>query len=278
MTADSNNKAGAKNETAGADGAGIDGAEVQAWHTRLLRMSLSLEDNRAYWENYRPGLGKALAETAFEERWFGGKSMERVRRLLSDLRYRYNEHPMALAVLRAWRPRDPEISRSVCHWHLQLSDPMYREFTGKFLVERRRRPEPRVDRGATVRWLTARNPGRWAMSTAIRLAENLLTSAAEAGLCSARPGVRRLAWPDVSNISLSYLLYLLRRVKFAGAMTDNPYLLSTLPGPEDIERRTRDLPGLAIRRMGDLRDFDWAHPDLRTWAVHALGLDPEEIA
>ncbi len=273
MTAESNDKPGGLNETEG-----VDGAEVQSWHTRLLRMSLSLEDNRAYWENVRPGLGKALAETAFEERWFGGKSLARVRLLLNNLRYRYNERPMALAVLRAWRPRDPDIRRSICHWHLQLSDPMYREFTGDFLVERRRRPEPRVDRDAVVRWLAARNPGRWAMSTTIRLAENLLTSAAEAGLCSGRPGVRRLAWPGTSDVSLSYVLYLLRRVAFNGSMTANPYLFSVLPGPGDIDRRTRELPGLAIRRMGDLRDFEWTHPDLRTWAVHTIGLDPEEFA
>ncbi len=267
MTADANDKPGALNGTSPKDG-----EEAKAWRPRLLRMSLSLEDNRAYWENFRRGLGKALAETAFEERWFGGKSLARVRLLLNNFRYRYNHYPMALAVLLVHRPAEPEIVRSICHWHLQLSDPMYREFTGDFLVQRRFRPDPRVDRDAVVRWLTARNPGRWAMSTTIRLAENLLTSAAEAGLCSTKPGVRSLAWPGTPDVSLAYLMYLLRRTRFNGAMTANPYLFSVLPGPGDVERRTRELPGLAIRRMGDLHDFEWTHPDLRSWAVHTLAV------
>ncbi|MCY7322293.1 MAG: hypothetical protein LH660_10975, partial [Phormidesmis sp. CAN_BIN36] len=58
------------------------GAEVTQFHTRMLRVSLAVEENRAYWEHLQLELPKEKrAVVAFEKRWFGSKSMERVRRL-----------------------------------------------------------------------------------------------------------------------------------------------------------------------------------------------------
>ena len=53
------------------------GSEVELFHTRLLRISLAVEDSRAYWEHLSlevPPEKRAIA--AFEERWFGSKSLD----------------------------------------------------------------------------------------------------------------------------------------------------------------------------------------------------------
>jgi hypothetical protein len=50
------------------------------------------------------------------------------------LRARFDAFPNALHVLQRWPHMSPDTRRVVCHWHLQLSDPLYRDFTGTFLV------------------------------------------------------------------------------------------------------------------------------------------------
>ena len=40
---------------------------------------------------------------------------------------------------------DPATRQVICHWHAQLSDPIYRRFTGEFLIERRTLKDPKVE-------------------------------------------------------------------------------------------------------------------------------------
>ena len=252
--------------------------EVTSDHTRLLRVSLSPEDNRAYWENYQSGIKlKNLATVAFEERWFGSKSMNRIKDLLNDFRYRFVRFPSALNVLCAWRPNDPFDRQNIAHWHLQLADPLYRDFTGSFLLSRRNLTRPRIDMAGTVRWITDRVGDRWAVSTKNKIAMNLVTSAADAGLCSNNPGIRNLSFPKVSDISLAYILYLLRECTFEGTLLDNPYLASVGLTGSFIEKRVRKLPGLSYSRMVNVQNFHWLHPDLKTWAKDVLSISSEEV-
>ncbi|MDI9636207.1 hypothetical protein QM565_10485 [Geitlerinema splendidum] len=109
------------------------GKEVSQFHTRILRVSLAVEESRAYWEYLKRDTPKEKRATvAFEERWFGSKSMDRVRCLLSEFNHRYEAYPVALDVLMQWRPSDPLTRQNICHWHMQLADPTYRAFTGVF--------------------------------------------------------------------------------------------------------------------------------------------------
>ena len=122
-------------------------SEETVVHTRILRLALGIEDSRSYWEHVDPAVPPARRSLiAFEQRWFGSKSLERVRFLLAAFADRYDAFPEALDVLRRWRSMDVATRQVVCHWHLQLSDPMYRRFAGKFLVERRGSANPKVDR------------------------------------------------------------------------------------------------------------------------------------
>lgn len=92
-------------------------------HTGILRLALAIEDSRCYWEHVDANIpAGARARHAFEGRWFGAKSMERVRYLLASFQARYDAFPRALPVLAHWRNMDLPSRQVICHWHLQLSD------------------------------------------------------------------------------------------------------------------------------------------------------------
>jgi hypothetical protein len=246
-------------------------SEITEVHSRLLRLSMVIEESRAYWAHSQTERnGNTLPTTAFEQRWFGDKSMTRVRLLLSDFAHRFDAYPAALTVLRQWHPNDPLTCINICHWHTQLTDPLYRVFTGVFLEQRRLLPQPTVDREVVARWVEG-NMGRpWAPATVIRMADSLLTCASSAGLCTQKAGVRNLIYPKVTDEALVYWLYFLRHLDFAGTLLTNPYLASVGLSDGFLEQRLRRLPGLSFQRMGDLTEFIWEYPDLLTWAEAAL--------
>jgi hypothetical protein len=211
------------------------------------------------------------AAVAFEERWFGSKSMARVRLFLGELHYRFDSFPAALEVLSCWRPADPITRQNICHWHLQLTDPTYRAFTGEFLEQRRDQGLTAIDRDVVARWLTQEFKLDWARVTLQRMASSLLTAAAAAGLCSSGSGSRTIVYPKVSNESLGYWLYFSRHLSFKGSQIDNPYLRSVGISKLNLEQRVRQLPGFNFSCMSDLHDFGWHYPDLQTWASEILG-------
>lgn len=241
--------------------------EATQVHTGILRMALGIEDSRSYWEHVDPSVpAPERALLAFEQRWFGNKSLDRVRFLLSSFLLRYDAFPEALSVLRRWRAMDASARQLICHWHLQLADPIYRRFSGQFLVERRTLTDPKVDRSIVLRWIKTQFPDRWSESTCVQFASKLLSAASEAGLASSGRDPRLLLVPRVSDVALAYLLHLLRTIPFAGTMTDNPYLASVGLTDGFLDQRLRALPGLQYRRMGDLTEWNWQAPTLTTWA------------
>lgn len=251
------------------------GAEARTIHTRLGRVSLAVEESRSYWQHARPGTPAAqLAEQAFEQRWFGNRRMPRVLVLLRTFAERFDAYPLALETLHRWRPADPTTRRNVCHWHTQLSDPLYRRFTGELLPGRWLRPEPTIDRDVIARWLDDTTGGQWSPPTSSRIASGLLAAATEAGLCAAGAGKHPLRIPRVSDEALTYLLYLLREIDRAGGVLESPYLRSLGLGGTLLEQRLRRLPALDYRRHGDLHDFGWRYPELLSWAEHKLELNP----
>ncbi len=246
--------------------------EADVLHTRLLRLALGAEESRSYWENGHDTPSNERSTLAFEERWFGGKSLERVRFLLSSFVVRYDAFPEALHVLRRWRRMETLTRKLICHWHLQLSDPLYRAFTGTFLVERARTrtPESKVDRDIVRRWLKTTLPERWSEATYVQFASKLLSAASEAGLVTEKRDPRALLVPQVPDLALAYLLQLLRGIHFKGTLLENPYLESVgLTGPF-LDARLRKLSGLEFRRMAHLTELSWESPTLRAWAEETL--------
>lgn len=242
-------------------------SEVAEVHTRILRLALGVEESRSYWENVDPSVpASARPLAAFEQRWFGAKSLERTRTLVPNFVDRYDRYPEALEVLRRWRSMDAATRTLVCHFHLQLSDPLYRRYTGEYLVARRVLRDPKVDRDSTLRWVQDEYPERWSASTCVQFASKLLSAASEAGLVSAKRDPRTLLLPKVTDLALGYLLHLLRGVDFAGTLTENPYLASVGLTDTFLDQRLRTVRGLSYRRMAHLREFEWEYPSLSTWA------------
>lgn len=247
------------------------GKEVSQFHTRLLRTSLALEESRAYWKHFSVDIPREQrAVIAFEERWFGSKSMARVRSLLVEFSHRFEAYPMSLAVLQHWQPNDPTTRQNICHWHMQLSDPIYRNFTGVFLEQRRLQPNSDIDRDIVARWVTQQLESEWSAATTFRLATGLIATAAAAGLCSENSGMRSLKYPKVTDEALAYWLYFLRDLYFEGSLLSNPYFNSVGLFESFLEQRLSRLPGLSFTRMGDLYDFGWHYVGLKSWAMQIL--------
>lgn len=246
-------------------------AEATGVHTRILRLALGIEDSRSYWEHVDPKVPVADRPLiAFEQRWFGSKSLDRVRFLLSTFAERYDAFPEALVVLRRWRSMDAPTRQMICHWHVQLSDPLYREFTGKFLVERRGLRDPKLDRDIVLRWVKTEYPDKWSAATCVQFASKLLSAASEAGLISPKRDPRTLLLPKVPDLALAYLLHLLRGMRFEGTLTDNRYLASVGLVDPFLDQRLRALGGITFRRMAHLTEFEWEAPSLTAWAEAAL--------
>ena len=242
-------------------------SEATQVHTRILRLALGVEESRSYWEHVDPSVPPAQRPlVAFEQRWFGAKSLERVRFLLSNFVDRYDPFPEALPVLQRWRAMDAAARQVICHWHLQLSDPLYRRFTGKFLLERRTLRDPKVGRDVVLRWVKNEFPDRWAEATCVQFASKLLSAASEAGVVSTKRDPRSLLLPKVPDLALAYLLHLPRGTRFEGTLTENPYLASVGLTEGFLDQRLRALPGITFRRMAHLTEFEWDAPTLTAWA------------
>jgi hypothetical protein len=246
-------------------------SEATEIHTRLIRMALGIEESRAYWDHVDPSVPAAdRALFAFEQRWFGSKSLDRVRFLLANFAERYDAFPEALSVLRHWRAMDASTRQLVCHWHLQLSDPLYRRFTGQFLVTRRSLRDPKLDRDVVLRWVKNELPGRWAEATSVQVASKLLSATSEAGLISPKRDPRALLLPKVPDVALAYLLHLLRSLRFAGTITENPYFASVGLAEGFLDQRLRALPGITFHRLGSAIELEWEAPTLTAWAEATL--------
>lgn len=245
--------------------------EATEINTRLLKCALEVEDSRAYWAHVADPSG-ATARKAFDEYWFGARSLARIEVLLTNMRARFGAFSAALEVLHGWSPMAPDTRRTICHWHLQLADPLYRRFTGTYLVARRAGHRPEVTRDLIVAWVGQHGAERWTMSTRVQFASKLLSAAYSAGLVASNRDPRPLALPRVPDEALEYLMYLLREIDFEGSLLDNPYSSSVGLEGTVLEDRLRGLPGLAFKRQGDRIDFGWRHPSLRAWAdVHVRG-------
>ncbi len=165
----------------------------------------------------------------------------------------------------------PETRQQICHWHLQFSDPLYRRFTGQYLVDRVARGRAEVMRELVITWVADQGPGRWTMATRIQFASKLLSCAYAAGLVAAKRDPRPLVYPRVRDEALAYLMYFLRGADFEGSLLDNPYTASVGLDGRLLEQRLAALPGLNVRRQGDLFDFTWSQPDLATWGAAHIG-------
>ena len=150
--------------------------EEDRLHTRVLKCTLESANSRIFWVE-SAAQQPMQAEVAFEAGWFGHRSLTRLRELLTNLRARYEAFPSALQVLHRWQGMGGDTQKLICHWHLQLSDPLYRQFSGAFLPERLLQGHPTISKQQVVTWLGEAGGGRWSGSTRLQLASKLLSTA-----------------------------------------------------------------------------------------------------
>ena len=248
-------------------------------HTRVLKCTLETANSRIFWAE-SASRQPMQAEVAFEAGWFGHRSLTRLRELLTNLRARYEAFPAALQVLHSWKGMGGDTQKLICHWHLQLSDSLYRQFSGAFLPDRLLQGQPTVSKQQVVTWLGDAGGGRWSGSTRLQLASKLLTTAHSAGLIQGKRDPRPIIFPLVPDDALTYLLHLLREVDFDGTVLANPYLRSVGLEGSLLNDRLKRLPDLSYGRQGDLVDMGWKHRDLSAWAARAgvSGLEQGELA
>ena len=240
-------------------------AEVTQTHTRLLKCALQVEDSRAFWGRAVEA-GDVDAATVFADYWFGAKSLARVRVLLTNFRARFTAFPPATQVLARWAAMPPDTRALACHWHLQLSDPLYRRFTGDFLPHRIDAGRPELTHARVVDWVSDQGEARWSMATRRQFASKLLSSARDAGLIEGKRDPRKLTVPRVDDDALSYVLHLLRGVEIDAHLLNNPYLRSVgltgalladrLRGHARVDYRHQD--GVSHVEFTDASLLDWA--------------------
>lgn len=245
--------------------------ETTESHSRLLRCSLCIDESRAYWARVDPDAPRMSSTAAFEASWFGAKSEAWTAELLSNMRVRFDAFPDALRVLAGWRSMTPETRRLICHFHVQLTDPLYRAFTGGFLFERRDATRPEVHRQTVIQWIAEHGPERWALKTQIQFASRLLSCALAAGLLGGKRDPRTAIAPRVPNDALAYVLYMLRTVRFEGSFVNNPYLASLGIVGGHLADRFRALSSIEFRQVGGVHELEWRYPDLGSWARKELG-------
>lgn len=223
---------------------------------------MAVEDSRAFWRKYRPGQGrKETIEQAFEERWFGAKSYKRVEYLISSLEVRFEGF---YDRLKAWDPDEKQDRCWVCHFHLQFTDPLYRQFSDGYLSRRLERSEPSIENLSALDWLEGLEPGRWAAATAERLVSGLASCLTEAGFCAGRKSPRAISIPPISDTSLAYLLYFLKDAEFEGGLLTNPYIRATGLG-SDLTLRLKKLSGIEFQSRGDVSTIGWKHETFQDW-------------
>jgi hypothetical protein len=248
-------------------------SESTELHSRLLRCSLCIDESRAYWARVDPCAPRASSAEAFSASWFGRKSEAWTTELLSNMRVRFDAFPHALHVLARWRSMTPETRRLICHFHVQLTDPLYRGFSGAFLSERRDAMRPEVHRQTVVQWVAEHGPGRWGLKTQIQFASRLLSCALAAGVLTGKRDPRTAITPRVPDDALAYVLHVLRTVQFKGSFVANPYLASLGIAGGHLADRFRALSSIEFRQVGDVYELEWRYPDLEAWARGELATE-----
>ena len=251
--------------------------ETTELHSRLVKCPLVIEESRAYWERVVTAEHQLSAQEVFEQYWFGAKSLPWVKVLMLNLQTRFGAFPEALQVLHGWHSMKPDTRAIICHWHLQLTDPLYRMFSGDFLIARRDAARPELHSNTVVAWVAKNGRSNWTLPTQRKLASRLLSVALSAGLISGRRDPRGMSFPRVGDDALAYLLYFLRSITYVGTLLDNPYLRSVGLTGHVLESRLDKLSSLNFKRIGDLTEFDWQYPCLTAWAeadLRSYGVAP----
>jgi hypothetical protein len=173
-------------------------------------MGLEVAASRAFWLRAKPDeSARQRLDRARSEAWFADVSEARLRYMLLELSKRFSSG--CLEALVRWLPEPETQGPLVCHWHLQVSDPLYRDFTSGYLV-RAWAGSGVVTVSQVEDWLTQRGQhSQWSPSTRRRLASGLLAAASDAGFLKGKGRTKVPHAVTVDAECQAYLADLLER-------------------------------------------------------------------
>ena len=208
--------------------------EVNTPHTGLLRLGLALPQSVIFWERAAEETAvKALQDQAVAQQWFDGLSDTRTRYIIGQLSKRFPfEARRALAFGEGLEPHQAQLR---CHWHLQLTDPIYRRFTSEYLFNCWTSPHASVELEGVITWVSGLPLAKdWKKVTVRRMGSGLLSAATEAGLCQGSGKKEKaLRVPRVEPEDRDYLRNLLSQAEASASLS--LYLRSVGQSMEESE-------------------------------------------
>lgn len=196
------------------------------------------------------------------------KSEARLPLLRRQMDRRFAAYPHAHATLHEWSNGAgifPGLHALICHWHLQLADPIYRAFT----VWLRQLSQVTL-RDVNDDFLQAFASDSWSASTRLQLASKLLSAVCEAGLISSGRATRQVLVPHVTDAAVAYVVHLIEGIEYEGTAIDNPYMASV-----GIDRsRLEKIPSIRIGR----KRVSLAEPFDPLSFAHMTPLPPQDLS
>lgn len=243
--------------------------EVTQIHTRLLRSTLLEEDSQNYWRQHLHNQTSDEVNLAYDNYWFGSANKATIKRTLTNLHARYINFPNCLEVLNLWKNMTVKERAIICHWHVQLSDVLYRRFTSEFIPSRFIYTPPTFHKDQAQQWVYSYMGAKWAGSTQAQLASKMMSCIRSTGLvASESKDTIQLQYPLISNHCLTYILYALREISFQGNMLENPYLKSVGLTGSFLISQINQSSALSVQQIGDTISFEWKYPSLVEWGKH----------
>ena len=240
--------------------------EVSKIHTRLLRSTLLEEDSQSFWRNYNGESQEEAVEKAYNDYWFGNANKATIKRTLGNLFERFVNFPQCLEVLKLWTDMTVQERAIICHWHVQMTDILYRRFTSEFLPSRFVYSPPTFHKDQAQQWVYGFMAEKWAGTTQAQMASKMLNCIRNTGLVSSEnKETIQLRYPLISNRCVTYLLYTLREITFNGSLLENPYFKSVGLTGSFLTSQVNQSPSISIQQTGDHTSFEWKHPSLIEW-------------
>lgn len=240
--------------------------EATKIHTRMINDTLLEERSQSFWKNIDLDNKQNLVEVAYNNYWFGSANKATIKRTLNNFHVRYSAFPHCLAALKKWEDIDIKERALVCHWHMQLSDVLYRRFTSEFIPSRFIYKPAAFHKDQVQQWVYGFMGEKWAGSTQAQMASKMMSTIRSVGYVSKdSKTIIELRYPTVNQRALQYLLYALREITFQGSILENPYLKSVGLTGSFLISQINQTTTISVNQLADVTSLEWKYPNLLGW-------------
>ncbi|HRG77874.1 MAG TPA: hypothetical protein PLX69_25160 [Leptospiraceae bacterium] len=200
-------------------------------HTDLLKVGARIQESKIYLLNRNFSVSKEdTVSKAFSEKWFGFKSQTYVKRLISRFELRFSKFPEAFLLLRSWVEKiNLKDFKNICHFHIQLTDPYYRWFTGIYLGNLIFLGYEEIPTEALISSFEELVTTPMSVKVKRTLALRLKTAARDCGILEGKTD-KKISLSTPGIIVLYYILFVLRQIGFPSSdIPSSPYIKSFYP-------------------------------------------------